>query len=305
MAAAAVPADASSSLENDRKARRLQELFKGRFSQGEALAIIVDKDGDIPAAVDFIMRGSPEQIRKFLHSQNQNLLQELRRDTTILYKNLRSGLPCTVRQFGCGPCDNFWWQKVPSRKEVSSCKKCKIKYDPVPRGHEWGWAEFKCPCGNEFNGFGQIGHTGSPCFKCHTVSFPLKILPPRRNNRQRRSTDHACNGTNCYNAPMYGRGGFGGGDRGRGWGGRGRGNREPRCCHPRSIRASGGKMVLYASQPHRSTGSTVGTFLTQDDLVSHAGTFTSSLVDVREDDEEALAGSDREDSDGGPADDGQ
>ncbi|XP_067666881.1 shiftless antiviral inhibitor of ribosomal frameshifting protein homolog [Haliotis asinina] len=297
MAAAAVPVNASIRLENDKKARRLQELFRGRFSEREALAIIVDKDGDIIAAVDFIMRGSPEQIRKFLHNQDQNVLQELRRDTTIIYKNLQSGPSCTVRLFGCGPCDNFWWQKVPARKEVSSCKKCKIKYDPVPRGHEWGWAEFKCPCGNEFNGFGQIGQTGSPCFKCRAVSYPLKILPSRRNNRQRRSTDHACNGVNCYNAGMYGRG--------RGWAGRGRGNRQPHCCHPRSIRASGGKMVLYASQAHKSTGSTVATFLTQDDLVSYAGSFIPSLVDVREDDEEALAGSDHEDSDGGPADDGQ
>ncbi|XP_071095706.1 shiftless antiviral inhibitor of ribosomal frameshifting protein homolog [Haliotis cracherodii] len=305
MAAAAVPADGSCSQENDKKARQLQELFRGRFSEKEAVAVILDKKGDISAAVDFIMRGSPEQIRKFIHDRDQTLVQELQKDTTIINKHLRSGLPCTVRQFGCGPCDNFWWQKVPSRKEVSSCKKCKVKYDPVPRGHEWGWAEFKCPCGNEFGGFGQMGETGSPCFKCQRMSFPLKIQPPRKSNRQRRSTDHACNGANCYNAGMLGRGGFGGGGRGRGWGGRGRGNRNPRCCHPRSIRASGGKVVLYPSQPHRSTGSTVVTFLTQDDLVSHAGTYVSSLVDVREDDEEALAGSDHEDSDGGPADDGQ
>ena len=55
-----------------------------------------------------------------------------------------------------------------------------------------------------------------------------------------------------------------------------------RCCHPRSLRESG-KRVLYPSPRHHSTGSTVATFLTQDDLVSLSGSFVSTLGDVNED----------------------
>lgn len=38
----------------------------------------------------------------------------------------------------------------------------------------------------------------------------------------------------------------------------------PLCVHPRSL----ARMVVYPSTPHHSTGSTVATFLTQDDLGS-------------------------------------
>ena len=34
--------------------------------------------------------------------------------------------------------------------QVSTCKFCKTKYDPVPRDQEWGLAEFACVCGNVF-----------------------------------------------------------------------------------------------------------------------------------------------------------
>ena len=63
-----------------------------------------------------------------------------------------------------------------------------------------------------------MGKTGSPCFKCSQRCYPVKINPPNKNNRPKRTTEHMCDAPDCYNAHMYG---FGRGGRGR----RGRGNK--------------------------------------------------------------------------------
>jgi ribosomal protein L24E len=34
--------------------------------------------------------------------------------------------------------------------QVSKCKLCKQKYDPVPSKYEWGWAAYQCECGRAF-----------------------------------------------------------------------------------------------------------------------------------------------------------
>ena len=52
------------------------------------------------------------------------------------------------------------------------------------------------------------------------------------------------------------------------------------CVHPRSL-PRGGRAVLH-SENHTSTGSTVDTFLTQDDLMSQMSDFSPNLSDVDE-----------------------
>ena len=49
------------------------------------------------------------------------------------------------------------------------------------------------------------------------------------------------------------------------------------CVHPKSLR----QKVVEPSRPHTSTGSTVKTFLTQDDLVSESD-YVPSLADIDE-----------------------
>ncbi|XP_041374877.1 shiftless antiviral inhibitor of ribosomal frameshifting protein-like [Gigantopelta aegis] len=269
-----------------KKARRLQELFRGRFSESEAVHIIENRNGDLLSAVDFVMQGSPEEVRQLLHGRDENFVRDLRRDSVIVGTALNLNIPFSVRQFACGPCDQSWWMKVPSRKEVATCHRCRTKYEPVPRDREWGWAEFRCVCGNTFGGFAQMG-VASNCYRCNVKCPPKRILPPTKRTKPRSNAQHSCDAPDCFShrLAMMGPGGLN-----RGRGARWTGVQSPyalrgqiRCCHPRSLRESG-KRVLYPSQRHHSTGSTVRTFLTQDDLISVTGSFVSTLTDINEDD---------------------
>ncbi|CAC5415061.1 unnamed protein product [Mytilus coruscus] len=53
------------------------------------------------------------------------------------------------------------------------------------------------------------------------------------------------------------------------------------CVHPRSLRR--GERAVFPSHSHNSTGSTVDTFLTQDDLVSRMSDFEPDVSDIDED----------------------
>lgn len=49
------------------------------------------------------------------------------------------GNPMTVvRQFSCRQCYKAWWTRVRVYKQVSRCKKCFVKYDPIPTDLEFG-----------------------------------------------------------------------------------------------------------------------------------------------------------------------
>ncbi|CAC5381432.1 unnamed protein product [Mytilus coruscus] len=108
-------------------------------------------------------------------------------------------------------------------------------------------------------GFGQMGVASSPCYRCRTVCSPNSILPRRRLEGRRSRNVHSCLCRNCFNradGPIV----------------------EETCVHPRSLH----RRVVYASQQHLSTGSTVETFLTQDDLASQVSDFEPTLSDIDE-----------------------
>ncbi|XP_056021540.1 shiftless antiviral inhibitor of ribosomal frameshifting protein homolog isoform X3 [Ostrea edulis] len=148
-------------------------------------------------------------------------------------------------------------------ERVSKCFRCRKRYDAVPKENEWGIAKYVCDqCNNVFIGFGQMNNSNNPCYKCGNIVQPDKIFPPtmRRNGERGRHT-HSCFAHNCFN--------------------RAQGEILPGICvHPRSLP----RKVVTPCNPHISSGSTVDTFLTQDDLVSMiSGSSRPNLSDIDED----------------------
>ncbi|XP_060798556.1 shiftless antiviral inhibitor of ribosomal frameshifting protein homolog [Neoarius graeffei] len=176
-------------------------------------------------------------------------------------------MPSTDHQFACTSCDKSWWRRVPVRKRVSRCPKCKRKYDPVPPNKMWGIAEFLCHnCTRSFKGFGRMD-LGSPCYNCRFIVMPTRILPPRKNlmnHGLRRRHQHSCLAEDCYN------------------------RQEPHVCgtecvHPVSRAKNGKPQVVNPSHPHISSGSTVNTCLSQGSLIDDL--FDILMEDIREEDE--------------------
>lgn len=177
-------------------------------------------------------------------------------------------IPSDTHQFACESCDRDWWRRVPQRKRVSRCHRCKKKYDPVPPDRMWGIAEFTCPnCTRNFKGFGRMDGR-SPCYGCRSAIYPMKILPPRRKNMMpgpRQRNQHSCFAEDCYH------------------------RMEPHvpgteCVHPHSRQKNRKPRVVYPSPAHISSGSTVNTCLSQGSLIESINELI--LDDIEEESED-------------------
>ncbi|XP_078455164.1 shiftless antiviral inhibitor of ribosomal frameshifting protein-like [Lampetra planeri] len=143
-------------------------------------------------------------------------------------------------------------ERVPQRKKVSQCRRCKRKYQPVPRDREWGsGALFNCTnCNNTFSGWGQMG-VPSPCYQCQAGVCPTRVQRPKTHSAARPSgQQHSCMAEDCYNR-------------------QGPGVPGTHCVYPRTLQVRRRRRVLHASEPHISTASTVATCISQGSLVEH------------------------------------
>ncbi|CAL1528717.1 unnamed protein product [Lymnaea stagnalis] len=293
---------------NEIQARRLREVLKGRLNQGTAQKLIEDFGGE-QEALDFILNEDEDKVLKYL-KEDPDYVRALKVDAERVASLLVNGIKATVRQFACQGCSRSWWMKVPERKEVSKCHRCKIRYDPIPKDMEWGVGKFVCDCGNEFTGFAQMGVTSSECYECGLLVPVDQMLPPRKDRPRKTKTPHSCNGIDCishrhgvsnaavadlsagfgamtvaaYNGPrsnyamssssqndnrFYSSSQPSGGYPGRA--------KVPLCTHP----MANFKIPIF-SRRHKSTGSTVSTFLSQGSLDNMTVSQMGSMASIKE-----------------------
>ncbi|XP_062608980.1 shiftless antiviral inhibitor of ribosomal frameshifting protein homolog [Saccostrea cucullata] len=259
-------ADVLQDREREKKRRRLQEVFRGRFTEEQARRLLEYHEWSLELTVNFLFTANQEEVRRVSQSDdegwqivlNNRVWRELARQAQIP--------DIDIRQFACQICNSVWWRRVPGRKPVSKCHRCKKKYDAIPREREWGVAQFECDqCGNVFIGFGQMNNNFSPCYACGNKVAPARIFPKRRSTGEsRRRSTHSCYAHNCFNRA---------------------GDVLPGICvHPRSqcpkvVTPSAGYKTM-----HLKSNSEESTFLTQDDLASFlSGSSRPNLSDIEED----------------------
>ncbi|KAK0052763.1 UPF0515 protein [Biomphalaria pfeifferi] len=183
------------------EAKRLRELFKGRFTQDEAVQLIAHYGEE--AAIR-VLQAEPGEINRILGKDAGDVLRLSLEDSERVYHLLEEGLEADSepRQFACRDCERCWWRVVPGRKKISKCRQCHVKYEPIPKDKEWGTGEFECHntnCLYTFRAAAIMGVTECVCHHCnHTVR--VKRITPPRNRREDapRIDNHDCNGINCY-----------------------------------------------------------------------------------------------------------
>ncbi|CAG2240285.1 unnamed protein product [Mytilus edulis] len=301
--------------EKERMVRQLKFLYHGRFNDEEARQIFDHVNWDIDRGLKFVSESESSEIREII-GQSEDSINAIKTDPTII-DLLKNGIKKETRQFACESCDHAWWRKVPMSKEVSECRKCKKKYDPVPREFEWGLATYHCECGNEFSGSGQK-NTSAPCFECERSVYPTRIGPFSRRRVKKSANQHCCDAPDCTGhepVPIHDvdqdRVYDDGTDNSRPVGPSRpvevddvtgqvenlyirhtpvqTANRQQNystrrrrigistCVSPES--RVNKKRVVYPSEPHISTGSTIATFLSQSDIAS---TYLPSLASIPE-----------------------
>ncbi|KAK3098451.1 hypothetical protein FSP39_019569 [Pinctada imbricata] len=253
--------------EQDRLISHIRELYHGRFDRQEVRKLLENHNWNQEETNDFIINSEPSVVRQLIHGKTEEELADILQNQLIISGAKSNRVSESLRQFACESCDHDWWTKVPDRKPVSECRKCRSKFDAIPREDEWGWAIFRCKsCKKEFSGFGQMNVTESECYGCHTMVMPRKVLPPSRRRDPKSESKHSCDAPDCTAHRNHGQGGD-----------------HKECVHPRSRAARGKRRVVLASARHVSTGSTVNSYTPDDDVIS-TRSISPTLESIHEDD---------------------
>lgn len=163
-----------------------------------------------------------------------------------------------LRQFGCLPCNHPWWSMVLRSKPVSTCHLCQVKYDALERCKEYGIGRYICIPCNNVFYARCEATEENVCHGCMKLIGPPYISP--------RFKPHP----RPY--PYY--------------------SRDYTSPRPSYLK------VIHASTPHDSTGSTVGTFLTQDlgaDIYVELDQFNAMADNYKGDTDSASATSEEDD----------
>ncbi|KAK2157239.1 hypothetical protein LSH36_195g07006 [Paralvinella palmiformis] len=242
---------------------RFQELFHGRFLEHEA-AFILHKFQGLINSVKFVLFSEPAEVQQVLEEERntwttvRRKVQRLRREQRSILDKARSGrIDTRCRLFSCAKCDEFWWRRTPSRKQVSRCRRCRTRYNAVPHDREWGWAEFH--------------YLGAQCIIIvRVLGVDLWYLPhefflqiwAERNREETYTFAQLQIVLDVKSLTGYG---------------------TVTCVHPRSRLMRGLPKVITSSVPHDSTGSTVDTFLSQTDPCKPYDEYFHCLPTIDED----------------------
>ncbi|XP_059174300.1 shiftless antiviral inhibitor of ribosomal frameshifting protein homolog [Physella acuta] len=267
----------------EKNARKFRELFRGRFTQGDAVRIVKEFQG-LGDAVQFFLTASSEQVSEFL-GEDQVYQANLQADADHVMARLASDLQqdASEQQFACQRCDKSWWKKVPNRKMVSTCNRCKQKLKAIPKENQWGWGRFHCEdCDNKFYGVGTMGMTKSKCYDCDNETDIKEIIPPRIKKEMRKTrNNHNCNGINCYNGyntvnPRPYRNDIELRVQPNNPHRTGREGKPAVCIHKFSPRPASSRVRTW-SEVHISSGSTVTTCIDQGSLNTGTGSFAYTM----------------------------